>query len=374
MNADSNTANSLPRILVADDSRIVRATIRKHLSGVFDIIEAVDGEDAWSILKAHPNIQVLISDLGMPNLDGFGLLQRIRSTDDPHLRKLPVIVISGDEEEEVKRRAVGMGASDFITKSTDRTELIARISANAQRAETEAALDESREEMDKKATEDSITGLGTRSLLEYNTRQAIAYASRHHQRIILLALQLDRYEETAAKYGPAVSDQILKALAKLLASKVRGEDTIARIGDSSFGVLSASHAAGEEIILAERLRTALEGARINFKGNILRYTASVGVINTEPNIEAEEAFRVAETRMSMANKAGGNRVLAQDVTPHPLVKPDLVTALAMIRDGKVQDVTPFAAELLGELLPILDITNQQLLLGLPMDKLREKAR
>ncbi|MBB5019247.1 diguanylate cyclase (GGDEF)-like protein [Chitinivorax tropicus] len=374
MNADSTPASSLPRILVADDSRIVRATIRKHLSGVFDIIEAVDGEDAWSILKAHPNIQVLISDLGMPNLDGFGLLQRIRTTEDAQLRKLPVIVISGDEEEEVKRRAVGMGASDFITKSTDRTELIARVTANVQRAETEAALDESRAELDKKAAEDATTGLGTRNLLEHNTRQAIAHAARHHQRVILLLLQLDRYEETAARFGQAVSDQILKALAKLLASKVRGEDTIVRLGDSSFGVLSASHAAGEEMILAERLRTALEGARINFKGHILRYTASVGVLNTEPNIEAEEAFSIAEARMNAAIKAGGNRVLAQDVTPHPLIKPDLAGALALIREGKVQDVVPFAAELLGEMMPLLNIANQQLLLGLSMDKLREKAR
>ncbi|MEW9899709.1 diguanylate cyclase [Chitinivorax sp. PXF-14] len=373
MNAENDISTALPRILVADDSRIVRATIRKHLAGVFDIVEAVDGEDAWSILLAEPNIQVLISDLGMPNLDGFGLLERVRGAEQSHIRKLPVIVISGEEEESIKLKAVELGASDFITKSTDRTELIARVSANALRAETAAALDESLQELDQKATEDPVTGLGTRHLLEFNVRQSVAYASRHHQRTIVLVLTLDRFAEQTDIFGQSVADQILKALGKLLASKVRGEDTISRLGGATFGVLSASNGPGEEMFLAERLRSALEGARINYKGTILRFSASIGAVNCEPSTSAEEAIATAERRMQLAIDAGGNRVLAQDAPPAPLVKPELAQALAMLKEGRVQEVSPFSQELLRDMLPLLELLNQQLLLGLPMDKIKGRV-
>ena len=74
MTDEKEISSPLPRIVVADDSRIVRATIKKHLNGVFDIVEACDGEEAWALLQHETDIQVLISDLGMHNLDGFGLL------------------------------------------------------------------------------------------------------------------------------------------------------------------------------------------------------------------------------------------------------------------------------------------------------------
>jgi len=327
MTGENEITSPLPRILVADDSRIVRATIKKHLTGVFDIIEACDGEEAWTLLQQNPEIKVLISDLGMPNLDGFGLLQRVRESEHPLIRRLPFIVISGEEEETVKLKAVERGASDFITKSTDRTELIARVSANALRAQTEQDLTASRQEFDQKTTEDPVTGLGTRHLMLFEGRQALAYATRHNQRTIVLLLQLDRFGDIASQYGQAVADQILKALAKMLGSKVRAEDTIARVGEHSFGVLSASNAPGEELILAERLRTSLENAKINFKGNIIRFTASVGVVNCEIGIEIEAAMEIAERRLQFAIEVGGNRVVAQDAPPANVVPPSVQEAL-----------------------------------------------
>ncbi len=206
MTDENEISSPLPRIVVADDSRIVRATIKKHLHGVFDIVEACDGEEAWGLLQHETDIQVLISDLGMPNLDGFGLLERVRSSDNPLIRKLPFIVISGEEEESVKLKAVELGASDFITKSTDRTELIARVSANALRAQTEAELSVNRQELEQKATEDPVTGLGTKHLMLFEGRQSLAYATRHNQRTIVLLLELDRFADVASQYGQAVAD------------------------------------------------------------------------------------------------------------------------------------------------------------------------
>ncbi len=78
--------DDVPRILIVDDSRMVRATIARHLKGKFTHVEAVDGEDGWPKLSADPSIRAVISDLGMPKLDGFGLISRIRKSDDSRIR------------------------------------------------------------------------------------------------------------------------------------------------------------------------------------------------------------------------------------------------------------------------------------------------
>ena len=67
-----NAAPELPRLLIVDDSRMVRASIIKHLKGRYAYREEVNGEAAWQTLVLDPTIRAVISDLGMPVLDGFG--------------------------------------------------------------------------------------------------------------------------------------------------------------------------------------------------------------------------------------------------------------------------------------------------------------
>lgn len=105
-----------PRILIADDSRIVRLALIKRIDGMFDFREACNGEEAWEMLLADGHIRVLITDLTMPRLDGYGLLQRIRQSSITRLREMPVVVISGSDEQRERDRALAAGASDLITR------------------------------------------------------------------------------------------------------------------------------------------------------------------------------------------------------------------------------------------------------------------
>ena len=83
------------RILIADDSKIVRVTASKILATQFDVVLAEDGEEAWEKICQDTSIQVVFTDLGMPRLDGYGLIQRIRQAEDEGIRNQPVIVITG---------------------------------------------------------------------------------------------------------------------------------------------------------------------------------------------------------------------------------------------------------------------------------------
>ena len=79
-----------PRILAVDDSRVMRRAMTKVLGKDYDVVEAEHGEDAWTYLTNDQTIQVVFTDLSMPYLDGFGLLERMRSSDDLHLQEMPL--------------------------------------------------------------------------------------------------------------------------------------------------------------------------------------------------------------------------------------------------------------------------------------------
>ncbi len=141
MNEDSDQA--LPKVLIIDDSRMVRASLIRHLRGRFEVREEADGEDGWQTLMVDPTIQAVITDIGMPRLDGYGLLERIRGSRLSRICTLPVAVISGDDEPDVRVRAKSAGATDFISKSISTVELLARLEACTQLAHTHRDLEES---------------------------------------------------------------------------------------------------------------------------------------------------------------------------------------------------------------------------------------
>ena len=123
---------SRPHALIADDSRIVRATLSKHLSDLFDFSEALDGEEAWEVLLRNGSVDLLITDLTMPRLDGYGLLQRMRSARSDHLRDMPVVVVSGTDDADERHQAKEAGATDLITKGMPTDQLLSRMTLLAQ--------------------------------------------------------------------------------------------------------------------------------------------------------------------------------------------------------------------------------------------------
>lgn len=105
-----------PWVLVVDDSRVVRKTILKILGQDFNIIEAEDGMAGWRMASQNSRIEAIISDIQMPELDGYNLICKIRAAEDIAMRDLPIIVITSAEDEITRERAYACGANDFILK------------------------------------------------------------------------------------------------------------------------------------------------------------------------------------------------------------------------------------------------------------------
>ena len=117
------------RILVVDDEPQITRVLRTTLSAQgYDLRVANDGASALEIMKDWTP-DVVITDLGMPHMDGLELCRRIRSSS-----QVPIIVLSVKGEERTKVHALDAGADDYVTKPVGMNELMARVRANLRRA------------------------------------------------------------------------------------------------------------------------------------------------------------------------------------------------------------------------------------------------
>ena len=114
----------LPRILIVDDEppilRFLRAGLPPH---GYDCVEAATAAEAIKLF-ASERPDVVILDLGLPDQDGFAVIQKIRAN-----ALTPIVVLSARSDVEGKVRALELGADDFITKPFDMAELLARLKA-----------------------------------------------------------------------------------------------------------------------------------------------------------------------------------------------------------------------------------------------------
>ncbi len=126
------------KVLLADDNADMREYVRRLLSEQFTVIPAQDGEEAFhKMLEFRPDL--LLSDIMMPKLDGFGLLKKVRS--HPELKNIPVIFLSARAGEEAKVEGLDAGADDYLVKPFSAKELLVRVTnhirINQVRRETE---------------------------------------------------------------------------------------------------------------------------------------------------------------------------------------------------------------------------------------------
>lgn len=113
-------------ILVVDDSRTVRASINKILGSNYNVVQAEDGEDGWEKLLEVQKVSMIVSDIMMPKLDGYGLICRIRAATEPEIKDIPIVVITSSEDDITRERAHACGANDFVVKPVGAADLMER--------------------------------------------------------------------------------------------------------------------------------------------------------------------------------------------------------------------------------------------------------
>ncbi|MFV2054918.1 MAG: diguanylate cyclase [Thiohalomonadales bacterium] len=356
-----------PKILIADDSVTIRATLKRALNNEFLAVDAKNGLQAWDILQEDPGIELVVTDLSMPELDGYGLIKKIRSYETSRFKNMPIIVVTGADDTEARERAFIEGANDFITKTSDHVEFLARVRAHYKLAQTIRELEESRGFLREQANTDSLTKLANRRFFFQSATSSIAQMHRQNEHFSMIMLDIDHFKRINDTYGHQAGDYVLVELAKVLTSMVREGDIVGRMGGEEFMVACPYTNRLAAIVLSERLRKSVESSEFYFESNSMPVTISLGVAaKTSGADDIDKLIAVADSRLYIAKQKGRNRICASDKSSRndrlidmDMVCPKLDEALTMIRHGNTFRLLPHLAELGEQLMPLLELINEE---------------
>lgn len=356
MGSDDN--EQLVRIMSVDDSRLMRKSVSRILKGLNDVVEAEHGEQAWELLQQDETIKIVCCDLSMPVMDGFGFLEKVRSAEDPRIRNLPVIIVTGQEDsEENRNRIFEAGASDFVSKPFDSAQLRACI-------KTHTRLEQTAEELEKKTTEleigaavDPLTGLGTQAFFYKSAQQAISHASRHERELIIINLQIDGLRELFIKVGKGTCGALIKKVGEILSKHSRQEDLVCRMGLDGFVTLLTTCDLSGAVQMTERVREMVASVRFQHDGQKEQLTISAGVAKVDVNSEmsADDLLQSSANYLQQAQEAGGNQVGYDKsmVKVEPVGDLTLDQALTLISRGESNQVRGQVDILVRRILPLL---------------------
>jgi len=380
---ESTVTETSPKILIVDDSRMVRASVTKQIRHRFRIREEVDGEAGWEALLVDPDIELVLTDLGMPRLDGFGLLQRIRSSRVQRIQELPVVIISGDEDDVARNRAIELGANDFVSKGAGCAEMTVRLESLLKFAHTKRNLDMSRSALATQGMVDPVSGLETNAYLNYHGEKHLSHARRHQLAISVMVVEIDHYDQLIEWHGNHVADLITHKLAKILASKVRREDTITQLSGARYAVLSPSTDLAGCCAFAMRLQKAMEKLVMTYRDERIRITVTIGISGSESDQAqtVEQLIESASERVKRGIAEGGNRIVSEggDVDEQTVERINehavsLDQALLQLRVGASEEVMERLPDIISAAMPLLELLEDRLHFGIPLGELQNYSR
>ena len=231
-------------VLIADDDRSMRMALRNALEADdYSIEEANNGEHALAICRRKMPDLILIDAL-MPEIDGFQACEHIREL--PNGSDIPILMITGLEDEKSIVKAFTAGASDYIPKPVHFSVMRQRVARLLQASKAE-------QHVKKMAYHDPLTGLPNRASLMQQLRPMINRALLNGEMVAVLFLDLDRFKVINDSLGHDAGDLLLKAVADRIRRCLREQDFVARLGGDEFTVvLEGLHNANVAATVAQK--------------------------------------------------------------------------------------------------------------------------
>ena len=301
------------RVMVADDNLVVRRllVVRLRAAGC-RVSEATDGLDALEQFRKEP-VQVVITDLSMPHMNGLELLAALRAQATPP----EVILLTGSRasDAEAAVQALRLGAHDYISKTPAAVEAVALAVERA--AEKWRLREENARlvaELRRMSLTDALTGVGNRRALDEALQLEIARARRARCGLALVLLDIDHFKRINDTLGHVAGDEVLAAFTERLRSNTRDADRVFRYGGEEFALLVAAGSVSAALAAAERVVRATAAAPLRAGHRLVDVTCSAGVslLAADDGACGSALLARADAALYAAKRAGRNRAVAFD--------------------------------------------------------------
>ncbi|WP_432742767.1 diguanylate cyclase [Methylobacter sp. G7] len=276
-------------LLLVDDDPMMLARLSKQLAAAgHQVAVCRDGESALKhVIERRP--QLVITDWRMKPMDGLTLCKTLRAS--AFGKNIYLIMLTSTEDEDALVEAFDAGIDDYVTKPVSLRVLLARIRAGQRIVTLQHELEKESQDIQRYTAElatanrrlklmahtDILTNLPNRRYALSRLEQESAAALRTKQPLSVLMLDLDYFKSVNDTLGHEVGDQVLTHAAKLMRTNVRSNDIVCRLGGEEFLVIAPNTNGATALLLAERIRNAIEKNQLG--GLVLPrpITVSIGV-------------------------------------------------------------------------------------------------
>lgn len=302
-------------VMVIDDS----PNLRDQITGILKeaklfkrFLEAGDGLEGFKSMLNDP-ADLVLCDVEMPRMDGLRFLTMMQSRDE--LKNIPVILLTGRGDRDMKIKGLEQGAVDYVTKPFDEGELLARVKVQMKIKSLQDELKRSNEMLKELSNTDYLTKLYNRRFLREVLEREFQRSVRKKEPLSLIIADIDHFKRINDTFGHHEGDQVIAQVGRYIGAMVRRYDTAVRYGGEEFVTVLPDTHQDQALQFADRLRLGVQ--QLAFAGSIkdLTITLSFGVA-TFPlgTIDCVDSlFRQADEALYRAKERGRNRVEAMSI-------------------------------------------------------------
>jgi diguanylate cyclase (GGDEF)-like protein len=257
-------------------------------------------------------IDLVMTDLGLPDSRGLATFRTLRQA----APDLAIIVLTGNDDQEMAVAAVREGAQDFLIKGQiSGNQLMRAVRYAIERKRTEKEIRLLNAELEQLALTDYLTNLYNRRYFMQRGAEEFKRVSRYSQPLALLMLDIDEFKKINDTNGHEAGDLALQRVAAALKSSLREIDILGRIGGEEFAVLLPNTLLPAAVLLAERIRQSIANMLFQKPDGawIKTITISIGVATfTDEMSGIDDLLRNADAALYSAKNSGRNCVRVYD--------------------------------------------------------------
>lgn len=291
------------KILLLDDSKFIIKLLTDILEEKNYIVYSCD--NGLSILEMANEFKpdVILLDIVMPGMDGFEICKLLMSQRE--LKDTPVIMITAKTDSSNIKKALELGAFDYIKKPIDAIEVVARV-------QSAVRFKRQQEKLKEMAMKDGLTGLYNHTCLIELFEEEYNKQVEEGKNISFAMIDIDFFKKLNDTYGHIVGDLVLEEISGVLKKSIRDCDIVGRYGGEEFSIVFTDGDADTILDLCEKVRKNIEEYKFSVGFKAIKVTISMGVCikSKEDNIKSSDMIIRADNALYRAKENGRNRVEA----------------------------------------------------------------